>query len=63
MGVDGAGASAPSQSLDGARRLGGARLEQQQDKRGQEQNGEEQEEDDPGAEVGALAQLRRLGGD
>lgn len=48
--------------LDGARRLGGARLVQQEGKRCQEHGGEEQEEDDPGAEVCAFAQPRRVSG-
>ena len=49
--------------LNGARRLGGACLVQQEGKRGQEHGGEEQEEDDPGAEVCAFAQPRRVSGD
>lgn len=61
MGGLGTGTGAP---LDGARRrLGRARLEQQQDERGQEHGGEEQEERDPGTEVRALTQPRRVSGD
>lgn len=59
----GAGVAVPSPPLDGARRLRRARLEPQKDDRGQEHGGEEQEEDDPGAEVCALAQPGRVGGD
>lgn len=54
---------APSSPLDGARRLGRARPAQQQQESGQEHGGEEQDQDEPGAEVCALAQRRRLGGD
>lgn len=60
---DATGAAVPSSPLDGARRLGRARLAQQQNERGQKHGGAEQDKDDPGAEVCALAQRRRLGGD